>query len=191
MTNQVNSRPMRVPYIKGTAIHAGDQIWLSAGKVCVVGSRKDRDTYEIIDSNGRVQTIDVDEIAYVSPSRCTGRTTKSPVDRAPKDTLSHPYFILNQAAQAIENRAKERDVRSERSMRRAVNTFNALCDTDLTEEQGWKFMVVLKLARSAVVYNEDDYIDLAGYAALAGECAGQKDRMAKQSGEDRGNADKM
>lgn len=55
-------------------------------------------------------------------------------------------------------------------MARAVGAFNALHGTALTEEQGWQFMCVLKLARaSAGAPNTDDYVDLAGYAGLASE----------------------
>jgi len=57
-------------------------------------------------------------------------------------------------------------------MARAVRAFNALEGTELTESQGWKFMQVLKLARSAHgALNLDDYVDGAAYAGLAGEAA--------------------
>ena len=54
--------------------------------------------------------------------------------------------------------------------------FNALEGTALTERQGWAFMQVLKLARSAASarngrLNADDFVDGAAYAALAGESA--------------------
>ena len=42
----------------------------------------------------------------------------------------------------------------------------------LTEEEGWIFMVFLKLARSQQgEFKLDDYVDMAAYAALAGESA--------------------
>lgn len=81
--------------------------------------------------------------------------------------------LLVEAADAISARAVLRDQPDgERSMRRTVAAFNALTGHRLTEEQGWLFMAVLKMARSVGGEpNRDDYIDQAAYAALAGECA--------------------
>ena len=58
----------------------------------------------------------------------------------------------------------------ERSMGKVVAMFNALTGHELTNEQGWKFMCLLKLARSEQgEFSLDSFIDLAAYAALAGE----------------------
>ena len=60
----------------------------------------------------------------------------------------------------------------ERSMGRTVNAFAALTDIQLTEEQGFLFMEVLKQVRSLQgKFKADSYEDLAGYAALRGEAA--------------------
>lgn len=60
----------------------------------------------------------------------------------------------------------------ERSMRRTVNAFAALTGIQLTEEQGFLFMEVLKQVRSLQgKFKADSYEDLAGYAALRGEAA--------------------
>ena len=60
----------------------------------------------------------------------------------------------------------------ERSMGRTVNAFAALTDIQLTEEQGFLFMEVLKQVRSLQgKFKADNYEDLAGYAALRGEAA--------------------
>lgn len=79
--------------------------------------------------------------------------------------------ILKNAAKTIEDRAALRDTPDgERSMERAVKAFNTLCGTNLTELEGWVFMCLLKLSRAtAGKPHLDDYIDLAGYAALAAE----------------------
>ena len=51
-----------------------------------------------------------------------------------------------------------------------VAAFNAMFGHQLTVEQGWHFMVLLKMARSrAGKGNADDYEDGAAYMALAGE----------------------
>jgi hypothetical protein len=86
---------------------------------------------------------------------------------------SAQHFLLSALA-TLNERGVMRDNGSERSMARAVNTFNALVGGDrrLSELDGWMFMCVLKMARSVGgVMNPDDFVDLAGYAALAGESA--------------------
>lgn len=78
--------------------------------------------------------------------------------------------ILQQAKDCLVNRAVERDKEQERSMKSCVEAFNALTGKSLTETEGWIFMVVLKLARSqGGSFKTDDYVDMAAYAALAGE----------------------
>lgn len=83
--------------------------------------------------------------------------------------------ILGQGADAMRERASSRDTGTERSMVATVNAFNALYNLNLTEEQGWMFMVILKAARSkGGEVRLDDYIDGAAYFALAGEAALQE-----------------
>lgn len=93
--------------------------------------------------------------------------------------------LLLEAADAIGHRAAQRDQPDgERSMRRTVAAFNAMYGTRLTEEQGWRFMEILKIARAAGGKpHRDDYIDGAAYSALAGECAlgGQLDAHVARS----------
>lgn len=82
--------------------------------------------------------------------------------------------ILDTAAECIGNRAAERDTDAERSMAATVTSFNAMYNTELTEEQGWMFMVFLKAARAkGGDFRLDDYVDGAAYFALAGEAHGQ------------------
>lgn len=57
-------------------------------------------------------------------------------------------------------------------MGRCVEAFNKMFGTNLTETQGWQFMVLLKMARSAGGKNRlDDFLDGASYFSLAGEAA--------------------
>ena len=74
---------------------------------------------------------------------------------------------------AIRDRAATRDNESgERSMARTVRIFAAMTGLVLSETDGWKFMLAVKLGRASQgKHNADDYIDLVGYAALAGEAA--------------------
>jgi hypothetical protein len=90
--------------------------------------------------------------------------------------MSYPADILVSAKDNIQQRAIMRDMNEERSMLRAVTTFNSLTHHSLTEHDGWIFMVLLKLARAyAGSFCEDDYIDAASYAALAAESLRKKE----------------
>jgi hypothetical protein len=81
--------------------------------------------------------------------------------------------ILTKAADLIHARAIQRDKPDgEKSMARTVAAFNAIYGTDLSEVQGWHFMELLKMVRSAAgIYIADDYEDKVSYAALAAEAA--------------------
>lgn len=79
--------------------------------------------------------------------------------------------LLREAATLIDQRAAQRDLPQERSMRRAVAAFTALSGVGLTETQGWLFMAVLKLSRAlGGGFHRDDLLDGAAYMALALEC---------------------
>ena len=82
--------------------------------------------------------------------------------------------ILGTAQETLVQRAVNRDSveTGERSMAAAVSAFNALYGTEVSETQGWMFMVFLKAARARQgEFNLDDYVDGAAYFALAGESA--------------------
>lgn len=86
--------------------------------------------------------------------------------------------ILEAAAGHLKDRAKTYDDsgEGERSMARTVATYNALTQTAMTVEQGWLFMVVLKMVRTQQGgYRGDNYEDGAAYFALAGEEAAAAD----------------
>lgn len=80
------------------------------------------------------------------------------------------HSFLEKGVQHMKDRAAQRDsAEGERSMVACVNAFNAMFGKDLTETQGWQFMVLLKMARSRNKFNPDDYEDGAAYTGLAGE----------------------
>lgn len=82
--------------------------------------------------------------------------------------------ILKRAAQHMEDRAAARDQPGgERSMERTVKAFNALTGHQISERDGWMFMVALKAARACTTQTglSDDYEDGAAYFGLAGESA--------------------
>ena len=95
--------------------------------------------------------------------------------------------LLDAGSSTMKQRAASRDNPGERSMARTVGAFNALTGRDLSEEEGWMFMVCLKLARSmgGSLKIDDDYIDGAAYMALQGECALREQAVAEDIEADR------
>lgn len=81
--------------------------------------------------------------------------------------------FLRAQLKSLDERAQVRDQPGgERSMFPAVAAFNAMFGHNLTEEEGWQFMVLLKMARAkGGKFRFDDYCDQSGYSALAGEAA--------------------
>lgn len=80
--------------------------------------------------------------------------------------------ILKTGQEVLEERAAQRDCSDgERSMAATVKAFNALTGLNLSEGQGWQFMILLKMVRGQQGSpRADDYIDLSCYGALLGEC---------------------
>jgi len=57
-------------------------------------------------------------------------------------------------------------------MDQACAIFEEISGLALHEREGWLFMIALKLARMDGVQDDiDNYVDIAGYVALLGECA--------------------
>lgn len=85
--------------------------------------------------------------------------------------------ILSAAAGHMQDRASTYDAEGgERSMGNTVQAFNAITGQEMSEEQGWLFMVLLKAVRSQQgEFRVDSYEDGAAYFALQGEAA-KRDR---------------
>jgi hypothetical protein len=86
-----------------------------------------------------------------------------------------PDKILDEAAKTLRARGIDYDGEGyqggERSMAQTVEIFKAFTGVTLTELDGWRFLLCLKLARSTTGKPKlDTYVDLAGYSALTGEC---------------------
>ena len=91
------------------------------------------------------------------------------------------HQFLDKASETINERGVQHDapanddclinVPQERNMARIVRAFNTITNHELSTEDGWTFMEVLKMVRcyTASKYNPDSYIDRLGYAALAAE----------------------
>jgi hypothetical protein len=81
--------------------------------------------------------------------------------------------ILDAAGSHMQDRAKTYDAPDgERSIPGTVTAFNVLTGHQITNEQGWLFMELLKCARSQQgEYRADSYEDAVAFAALRGEQA--------------------
>lgn len=91
--------------------------------------------------------------------------------RPEKSSATSASDILEQAASTIEQRGKDyNSPGGERSMKATVEAFNAIRGKDLTAEDGWAFMCILKMVRAHKSPNKaDHYIDLSAYGSLLGE----------------------
>lgn len=90
--------------------------------------------------------------------------------------MKAPEF-LHQAAKHMEDRAATYDTPDgERSMAATVAAFNAISKCDLSEADGWMFMMLLKAVRltQRATYHADSAEDLVAYAALLGEAKSQQ-----------------
>jgi hypothetical protein len=80
--------------------------------------------------------------------------------------------LLEAAANHMRDRADTYDrPEGERSMAATVRAFNEVAGRDLSESEGWLFMVVLKLVRDRAREggHADSQEDAVAYAALMGE----------------------
>ena len=79
--------------------------------------------------------------------------------------------FLEQADRTLGERGKQYDKNGEqeRSMGRTVAAFNAVTGLKLTEQQGWAFMLTLKLVRGADKPHADSALDAVAYSALYAE----------------------
>lgn len=106
-----------------------------------------------------------------------GGDISPPGDRAADgptpSTIEVVHGILNQAIDEVGDRATLYDKpQGEESMPTVVKMFNTLYNTELTVEQGWMFMTILKQVRSSNGrFKMDNYVDLAAYSAFAGKAA--------------------
>ena len=92
------------------------------------------------------------------------------------DSQNIAASILQDAIDAMSERGKSYDTDGkgvERSMDKVVAMFNTLTGHTLTTEQGWDFMILLKLVRASQGYKHDNYIDGSAYFGLAGEAASE------------------
>ena len=81
------------------------------------------------------------------------------------------HSLLMETADILGSRGKERDKEEgERTIPQLVPLFNQITGHKLSNEDGWLFMLMLKLVRMrGGSFKDDDYLDAIGYAALMAE----------------------
>jgi len=81
--------------------------------------------------------------------------------------------LLAMAAKTLEQRGEDYDpakAAGERSMPAVVSIFKELSGKEITEQEGWLFMVALKLARiKTSPAKRDSHVDLIAYVSLYSE----------------------
>ena len=96
-----------------------------------------------------VSSVGTHAVIHYDTLNASGVTTDQLVTAARFDTAAGripAHEFLEKGVGHMKDRASQRDAEDgERSMKRCVEAFNALEGTNLTETQGWKFMVMLKI----------------------------------------------
>ena len=89
--------------------------------------------------------------------------------------------FLRAGLKHMEDRARTHDTpNGERSIPKTVAAFNIICDSEMTDEEGWMFMGLLKKVRSVQgEFNADNYEDEASFSGLRGECAARERAQKK------------
>lgn len=103
----------------------------------------------------------------------TYQQPKEPMNTpTPRETANLSSIEIADLVKSIqEERAKEYgQAGGERSMPAMVAAFNAITGKDISESEGWMFMVLLKMVRDrAGKPHKDSCVDMASYATLYGE----------------------
>ena len=88
------------------------------------------------------------------------------------NTLINANGLLMAAEATLQQRGNDYDQpQGERSMAHCVRVYNAITGQQMSEREGWLFMMALKLARAQKgAPKADTYIDMSAYGALLGEC---------------------
>lgn len=97
---------------------------------------------------------------------------EQPVPKPESSKVTAPG-VLEAGAKHMRDRAVTYDKpEGERSMEKVVQMFNLLYGHNLTETEGWRFMLLLKLVRSTQgAFKLDNFEDAVAYEALAAEAA--------------------
>lgn len=109
----------------------------------------------------------------VKPRPTVGNPTVARHPNGEADHMKAPEYLSRSIATLAQRARTYDDPDGERSIGKTVEIFNSLTSHQLSEKEGWLFMLCLKLARSQSGgdFTADTFVDLAAYAALMGESA--------------------
>jgi hypothetical protein len=135
----------------------------------------ERLTHKLHGTLGRVE-----EAYYLNVLRVKLKTELAEAEALVKDSdiTQGASLILSKAAGHLADRASTYDSPGgERSMAKTVELFNTLYDLQITEDQGWRFMLLLKLVRSTQGnFKMDNHEDAVAYEALTAEFLANQQR---------------
>lgn len=128
---------------------------------------------------GQIATTSNDLKGFYFCSQMCVDNAKEEVNFASRfnEPVEKPYAaaheVLEMGAKHMKDRAVTYDnADGERSMAKTVAAFNALTGHNVTTEQGWLMLCILKMSRSQQgEFKLDNYEDGAAYFALMGEQA--------------------
>lgn len=105
-----------------------------------------------------------------------------------KDNASKDFDDLIAAAkEAISDRHKKNDI-PERNFERIAKVWSALLNIDITPEQVALMMIGLKVVREAFTHQNDNLVDIVGYALCLEEITNAADTKETVSQKDPGQA---
>jgi hypothetical protein len=100
------------------------------------------------------------------------RVTEKPIEPLEStDKFTAPNMLKRASDLMIERAVQYDSPEGERSMEKITKSFNAITGHNVTEAEGWMFMVLLKLVRdnTRTLGHQDSCEDLIAYASLYGE----------------------
>ncbi len=109
-------------------------------------------------------------INMVTPTISWPSPTYSPPPNPPIQ-FTAPQMLKRASDLMVERAVQYDSPEGERSMEKITNAFNAITGKNITEPEGWMFMVLLKLVRdnTRTLGHQDSCEDLIAYSSLYGE----------------------
>ncbi len=137
----------------------------------VEGSHKDNNCKNCFYTNGGCPedgtklACGVDSFNYFVESRQKEESVE------PALNFTAPQMLKRASDLMVERAVQYDSPEGERSMEKITNAFNAITGKNITEPEGWMFMVLLKLVRdnNRTLGHQDSCEDLIAYSSLYGE----------------------
>jgi hypothetical protein len=127
---------------------------------------------DIFDDGGYNFSIETSVGKQVSELLNSGLFSTTAKKMSAADYLVSADAVMRQRGKSYDKNQQKK----ERSMEQIVKAFNAVTGLQLTVEQGWNFMMVVKMVRlnNSPNWHSDSAIDLIAYGSLLAESGGSK-----------------